>query len=565
MCLLVFVRAILAAEVKIVMNRLLIPASLAALAALAGVATAEEFNPGESIWVQFGDPDQVHGLYLLDWAESPLVTRGGRYGRETSQALYFRVDPRFLHEPMPVRVVVEYWDEGTDFFLLRYGSTDTEGQHRGEDKRTCECFRTDTRTWQQVVFRLPDARFVGSAWDKDFSVRLDHWFGIDRQKLIVSGVEVVKGGVYLSASPEAVPADGETPARVEARVYDRSGSLVRDGTPVQLACTAGTIEPRTAVTADGRAIAAFTGTRRPGSADITATALGDSQTIIVPMLEGKGPIHEVTYVLDDFLQPERWRIHNSEDVEGRLAIDNVMAFRKRPVARWDYHFRRQVGRIRWSRRIPIPGRVKRLSIWANEDSSGSELSMYFRDAAGAEVNWILPKMWSRGWRWGWEDIGRPWDRYGECDFRISWPITLDYLDFVRYRLEPDVGEIGTIYFQDLAATCLVPESSLVWPRVELGTPREEAPGRMAPCEVLVHNLGDEAYRGLCLEVAVIDHVGRSSVREEATFSLAPREIKTFDCSFRPKHWGDNTVEAQVRGGSIDAVGRSVLAIGPLRD
>jgi len=549
------------------MGRLPQTICVALLMSIVWPVAAEEFEPGDSVWIQFGDPDQEHGLYRLPWGEPPLLSRGGRYARRTEHdSLWrFRVDPRFLHEPMPVRVVLEYWDEGEDWFVLSYASNDPTGEDRGESKRTYAHYHTDTGTWKQVVFDLPDARFSGNAWNPDFSVCLDNWLGLSRPGVTLSRVEVIKGGIVLTVSPEAVSADGESTAEVQARAYDRCGRPVPDGTQVRFTCTAGGIRPQEATTVGGCAAATFTGGKRPGSVDVTASTGEHSTTVVVPMLDGSGPVHEVTYVLDDFAHPERWRIEDSEDFEGRLQMADVMSYRGRPVARWDYCFKRPMNiPIPMYRTIATPGQVKRLSIWANHDGSGNGLDLHLRDAGGESIRWVLGNLWQRGWRWEWHDLGRPHYGYFDRDFRVSWPITFERINFSRWRKEPDVGQMGTVFFQDLVATCLVPESSLVWPRVELGTRHEEAPGREVPCEVLVHNLDDQPYHDLRLDVAVIDHAGRASVCEETTFSLAPREIKSFEYSFRPKYWGDNTVEARVRGGRIDSIGRDVLAVGPIR-
>lgn len=546
------------------MSRVLWLLPLALVTALGWPASAGEYEPGDSVWIRFGNPDQSHGLYLLEWDdESPLVIRGGRYGRVSRRdTLHFRVDPRFLHEPMPIRVIVDYWDESTDWFMLRYGSSDTYGDRRGEQKHTPVHRRTDTGTWKQVVFRLPDARFSGNAWNRDFSVCQDYWTGGERHELIVSRVEVIKGGVALSASPEVISADRHTTATIEARVYDRTGTFVPDGTRVEFTCTRGTVEPHVTTTVGGCAIAAFTGDIEPGSADVTATALDDSATVVVPMLEGKGPIHEVTYVLDDFSHPERWSTRDTDDWEGKLSLDELIAWRGRPVAKWEYRYKRSAFlAIPLAKSIPTPGRLKRLSIWVNHDGSGNGIDVFFHDAAGAAFHWELGGLWGRGWRWHWQDLGQPWERPEDTDFRITWPITFDRIAFAHWKDTPDVGEVGVVYFQDLTAICLVPESSLVWPELRLAIGTVEKPGHPVPCDIRVHNLSDRPHSGLRLEVAMLDRGGRTVATRPTAFALEPGEVTTFDHVLRPRRHGQSTIEVRVRGEGVDSVARAPLVVG----
>jgi hypothetical protein len=535
---------------------------LASVAAGRGMA-AEQFDPGDSVWIRFGNPDRCHGLYDAGRDSAELAVRAGRRGRKIrNQSL--RVDLGFLREPMPVRVVVEYWDESTDWFLLHYAANDTAGEGRGDRKGTEIIHRTDSRAWKEVVFRLPDAHFCGSPWNKDLAVSVDGWVLGNREPLIVTRVEVVKGGVSLAATPEAVSADGVTSATVEALVYDRYGQLVPDGTAVAFTCTAGKIEPRNVATAGGRAAATFTGGTEPGSAEVTASTLEDSASVVIPMLEGRGPIHRATVLLDDFTQPERWQIQNDDDREGALTVDPFMTYRGRPAARWDYRFKRKVPLpIAMTRRTPTPGRLDRLSMWVYHDGQGNGLVCYFHDAANEPVHWgLVDGLWGRGWRWEWQDLGaRRVDHHHQPDFLVGWPITLDRIELARWYETPDVGEAGSVYFHDLTAECLVPASSLVWAQLQLAQRWMEAPGRPIPVEARVYNLGDRPYTELRLELAVVDRRGRTVVPGGATFSLEAGEIRTLQYSLRPARYGRQTVEAHITGNGIDSISRETLVIG----
>jgi hypothetical protein len=75
--------------------------------------------------------------------------------------IYFAVADAFCYEPDgPVRVAVEYLDEGTAPFGLDYDSRDETAPIQGAFKSAPPGQRTDTGEWKTHVFVLPDARLA---------------------------------------------------------------------------------------------------------------------------------------------------------------------------------------------------------------------------------------------------------------------------------------------------------------------------------------------------------------------------------------------------------------------
>jgi hypothetical protein len=100
----------------------------------------------------------------------------------------------------------------------------------------------------------------------------------EAQDIIISRVEVARGGIFLVATPDAVSADGVTAATVKAWVYDRAGKLVPDGTAAEFSATLGRIAPAAAATVGGCATTTFIGTTRPDTAVVSARSNGGEQT-----------------------------------------------------------------------------------------------------------------------------------------------------------------------------------------------------------------------------------------------------------------------------------------------
>ena len=147
------------------------------LAVVAAPTATAQTEDRASAWIQFGEPDQENGLHLRTGDGARLTSRGGRFCRGTNaagrrHALHFAVAPSFVGQVMPVRVTVEYWDEGADWFLLRYRCADPRAADR--NARTEIVRRTDTKTWRHYTFHLPDAEF-GAAGSRsyDFFVYLE--------------------------------------------------------------------------------------------------------------------------------------------------------------------------------------------------------------------------------------------------------------------------------------------------------------------------------------------------------------------------------------------------------
>ncbi len=89
----------------------------------------------------------------------------------------------------------------------------------------------------------------------------------------------------LTATPAAIVADGAATSRIDAEVRDAAGNTVADGTTVTFDTTLGTIEA-TATTVNGIASATLTSAQQAGTADVTATVNGLSQTITVTFVAG---------------------------------------------------------------------------------------------------------------------------------------------------------------------------------------------------------------------------------------------------------------------------------------
>ena len=96
----------------------------------------------------------------------------------------------------------------------------------------------------------------------------------------VTLTDVLVGSVVLTATPEAISADGSSQSQITATVRDESGQIVSDGTPVSFTATAGTLSDAIVTTLNGTATVVLTSPAAVGFgfADITASSAGVSDT-----------------------------------------------------------------------------------------------------------------------------------------------------------------------------------------------------------------------------------------------------------------------------------------------
>ena len=58
-------------------------------------------------------------------------------------------------------MLVEYWDDSNNRFLIHYDSTEADSWFQGAYKATESVWKGDTQSWRCYVFWLPDAAFQG--------------------------------------------------------------------------------------------------------------------------------------------------------------------------------------------------------------------------------------------------------------------------------------------------------------------------------------------------------------------------------------------------------------------
>jgi tetratricopeptide (TPR) repeat protein len=133
-----------------------------------GAAVCEEWDLGFA--VKLGPEDQESGLHRLeldqrDGGTQPVVDLGGRPARWTQvdnghHYIYLDV----VEERSPSQgawVLVEYWDDSNNRFLIHYDSTEADSWFQGAYKATESVWKGDTQSWRCYVFWLPDAAFQG--------------------------------------------------------------------------------------------------------------------------------------------------------------------------------------------------------------------------------------------------------------------------------------------------------------------------------------------------------------------------------------------------------------------
>lgn len=133
-----------------------------------GVKLCEQYDLGVS--VRLGPQDEERGLKHLELdqrdggtqAVPDLAGRSARWTQVDEGHHYIYLD--VVEERPPSQeawVVVEYWDDADNRFLIQYDSTDTDSWLRGAYKETENVWKGNTNTWRHYVFELPDAAFQG--------------------------------------------------------------------------------------------------------------------------------------------------------------------------------------------------------------------------------------------------------------------------------------------------------------------------------------------------------------------------------------------------------------------
>ncbi len=96
---------------------------------------------------------------------------------------------------------------------------------------------------------------------------------------------VIIGGIVLSSGAPSIVADGKTQTLLSAKVTDNDGKPVKDGIAVNFNTTSGTISNITA-TSNGTATALLTSSTIVGTATVTASVGGVSQSTAVKFIPG---------------------------------------------------------------------------------------------------------------------------------------------------------------------------------------------------------------------------------------------------------------------------------------
>lgn len=134
-------------------------------------ATPRLVAPGTSASVVLGATNTDNGLAQVDGPDGRTapVTAGGLSGRVNAAEdqppyphnIYFQVDDSVAYNGSYVaQVSVEYYDQGSNQFMLQYDSTDCSVPLSGAYKSAGTVTKTNTGTWKTATFTLPDAHFA---------------------------------------------------------------------------------------------------------------------------------------------------------------------------------------------------------------------------------------------------------------------------------------------------------------------------------------------------------------------------------------------------------------------
>ena len=439
--------------------------------AVAGLAEAMALteNPyAHGIYVKLGEFSEERGLRGVDRIAhhiSRAATMGGRECRGTDKAngnviLDFAVDDDYLFDvDLPVRITIEYFDNGRDRLSLNYDSTDPSAHRGGTSKGGGTVRKANTMAWKRHTFSIPDARFSRRR-GPDFCLSCDQWN--KRSDLFVSSVHVVQGGLQVRAEPKAVAIGGGGICTVIAKVLDAEGP-VADGTVVQFSTDRGTIDA-TVETIGGEARAEFRAADEPGEAGVTVRTGSDESVLIIPMLRGAGDVVRRRLVVHPFGQPEKWRIAGRRGTQ--LVVTPAPDFRRdeRPTTRVVYKLKQSDAKSATSmeRLIPLPGRPAKLGLWVHLDQAEHTMRVELKDATGQIHGINLGSMQGAGWQWMEVDVGPGmYNHSGANDGRIHFPVQFRRLCLRRYYKGGPKRCEGEVYLQDMAVETDVPKSETV--------------------------------------------------------------------------------------------------------
>ena len=471
--------------------------------AVKGLAEAEALmaDPyAKGTHIKLGVSNEERGVRQKLQEQTRVATIGGRQCRATNRAkgqhfLMFDVADEYLFDvDTPVRVVIEYYDEGRGSFAIRYDSTDSSAHRHGAWKDAPAARRTNSRTWKTVVLNLPDARFANRLWARtDFAICSEAWYG--REDVYISSVRVTRWGLAVGVEPKIAVADGSSACTVTARVVDAAGP-VGDGTVVRFTTDRGEIA-REVTTVAGAARAVLKPGREPGEATIAVQTAEDRRVVHVPIVPGRGPAVRRRVLLDSFEHGEAWRLepgkHQVTAERGPEGRDG------RPSTRITYQFsRRSSSAITFRRPIALPGRPAKLGLWLKGDASHSRLHAVFVDATGQYLVYRVGVLLSEGWQWMEHDIGSvTYFRDGAADGRMHLPVRLDGLELGRYYDPP--GKVsGEICVQDLTLVTDVPKSAMATAHLDVNAVDPNCRFSLPDppvFQVTLTNLGDEAEQG----------------------------------------------------------------------
>jgi hypothetical protein len=456
----------------------------------------------EGVAVELGATNQEHGLRQFNGGQehhSRVLTVGGRECRATDRDhgeyyLDFDVDDTFLRNvDLPVRVIVEYWDEGHDAFRLKYDSTDPGAPDHGVNKLSERLVREDTRTWRKHEFRLPDAHFGNRCSGGDFVIDSEGYVS-GQGDVCVALVQVVLGGVRARTEPAVVAADAESRCRVDVTVVGPTGP-VEDGTPVHLWSDLGSVTP-VAATRAGVATATFIGGTDAGVATVWCSAGDDGARVQVPVLEGAGEI--VTgRVVARSLETTRGLGWYSRNAALRVLAPGDQTRAGRPALKLAYDFLdaadRQAG-VGLYLDKSVLGLPHKVALWVYGDTGHNSLQLIVSDAAGQFHGYLLGYVNFDGWQLLEHDLGAPLYHWGgPNDGVLRPPVRLSELRLVPYFSQPQRKLRGAVELQDLTVESLVPLGRSLHLEAECSTTeRSYVVGQPASCFLRVCNAAPDA-------------------------------------------------------------------------
>ena len=432
--------------------------------ALKGLTQAQELlaNPyRDGVYIKLGESNKEYGLKQLHQERSRVFTIGGRQCRGMNvdghvSFLYFDVDDEYLSDvDLPVRVTVEYYDEGSHYFRLKYDSTDSGAHWHGAHKRAERVKRTDSKTWRKHTFSLPDARFANRASGADVIL----WR--DRENLRVSSVRVVRGGLAASVEPKVAVCHGI--CVVTAKVVGAQGPAP-DGATVRFVTDRGTIATE-AETVGGQAQADFEAGDEAGEATVTVQAGEDQCTVHVPILQGRGEIVRQRLLLDRLERGTDWQTGGTKGTQAVLDTGPALDRDGRPSTKLVYKLAKGESNsyVSLARTILLPGRPTSLGLWVHQDNTRGVLHADLVDATGQTHSFALGEMKSPKWHWMEQAIGQATHHHGGAnDGRLHLPVRLSRL-FLRRGYGPSARDVegGEISLRDLTLVTEIPESETV--------------------------------------------------------------------------------------------------------